>query len=74
MADAVEPRIDELVDAWRTTEAYVVAVSDEVGLSLVPTSQAGRIFRDLLGRLNQRLAAASEETALVVAGRTLELS
>ncbi|GAA2099537.1 hypothetical protein GCM10009780_48550 [Actinomadura alba] len=74
MADAVEPRIDELVGAWRTTEAHVVAVSDEVGLSLVPTSPAGRVFRDLLGRLNQRLAAESEETSLVVAGRTLELS
>ncbi|MBC6461649.1 bifunctional adenosylcobinamide kinase/adenosylcobinamide-phosphate guanylyltransferase [Actinomadura sp. HBU206391] len=74
MPDAIGPRIDELVDTWRTTEACVVAVSDEVGLSLVPTSQAGRIFRDLLGRLNQRLAAESEETALVVAGRTLDLS
>jgi adenosylcobinamide kinase/adenosylcobinamide-phosphate guanylyltransferase len=74
MAAAVEPRIDELVDAWRTTEAHVVAVGDEVGLSLVPTSPGGRVFRDLLGLLNQRLAAESEETSLVVAGRTLELS
>jgi adenosylcobinamide kinase/adenosylcobinamide-phosphate guanylyltransferase len=70
---AVQPRVDELVRAWRSTEANVVAVSDEVGLSVVPATSSGRAFRDMLGRLNQRLAAESEETALVVAGRVLEL-
>ena len=38
-----------------------------------PRDPSGRAFRDLLGRLNQRLAAESEETALVVAGRVVEL-
>jgi adenosylcobinamide kinase/adenosylcobinamide-phosphate guanylyltransferase len=70
---AVVPRVDDLIRAWRSTEAHVVAVSDEVGLSVVPETPVGRAFRDLLGRLNQRLAAESEETALVVAGRVLEL-
>jgi adenosylcobinamide kinase/adenosylcobinamide-phosphate guanylyltransferase len=69
---AVLPHVDELVAAWRSTGACVVAVSDEVGLSLVPTTRAGRLFRDVLGDLNRRLAAESEETALVVAGRVLE--
>jgi adenosylcobinamide kinase/adenosylcobinamide-phosphate guanylyltransferase len=71
--EAVGPRLDELVAAWRTTGAHVVGVSDEAGLSVVPATAAGRVFRDLLGRLNQRLAAESEETILVVAGRVLEL-
>jgi adenosylcobinamide kinase/adenosylcobinamide-phosphate guanylyltransferase len=70
---AVEPRIEELVDAWRRTGAYVVAVGDEVGLSIVPHTASGRAFRDALGRLNQRLAAESEDAALVVAGRVVEL-
>ncbi|MEU8345813.1 bifunctional adenosylcobinamide kinase/adenosylcobinamide-phosphate guanylyltransferase [Spirillospora sp. NPDC048832] len=69
----VLPRIDELVEAWRGTAARVVAVSDEVGLSLVPATASGRAFRDLLGLANQRLAAESEEAALVVAGRVMEL-
>lgn len=64
----VLPRLDALVAAWRGTAARVVAVSDEVGLSLVPGTASGRAFRDALGLLNQRLAAESEETALVVAG------
>jgi adenosylcobinamide kinase/adenosylcobinamide-phosphate guanylyltransferase len=72
-AGAIQPRVDELIEAWRTTEAHVVAVSDEVGLSLVPTNSGGRAFRDALGRLNQQLAAESEETALVIAGRVTDL-
>jgi adenosylcobinamide kinase / adenosylcobinamide-phosphate guanylyltransferase len=43
-------------------------VSDEVGLGVVPESEAGRRFRDLLGLVNQRAAAAAEEVHLCVAG------
>jgi adenosylcobinamide kinase/adenosylcobinamide-phosphate guanylyltransferase len=71
---SVRPRLDDLVAAWRATPARVVAVSDEVGLSLVPTTASGRAFRDLLGMLNQRLAADAEAAALVVAGRVMELT
>ncbi|GII76028.1 adenosylcobinamide kinase/adenosylcobinamide phosphate guanyltransferase [Sphaerisporangium rufum] len=71
--DQVAARCDDLVEAWRRTRARVVAVSDEVGLSVVPATASGRVFRDALGRLNQRLAAESEEAALVVAGRPLPL-
>ena len=71
--DKVAARIAELVGAWRQTSAYVVAVSDETGLGVVPATPAGRLFRDELGRLNQALAAESEEAELVVAGRVLPL-
>jgi adenosylcobinamide kinase / adenosylcobinamide-phosphate guanylyltransferase len=66
-------RIAGLVGAWRQTAAYVVAVSDETGLGVVPGTPAGRLFRDELGRLNQVLAAESEEAELVVAGRVVPL-
>ncbi|WP_283133809.1 bifunctional adenosylcobinamide kinase/adenosylcobinamide-phosphate guanylyltransferase [Rhizohabitans arisaemae] len=66
-------RLAELVEAWRNSAARVVAVSDEVGLGVVPSTASGGLFRDALGRLNQRLAAESEETALVVAGKVVEL-
>lgn len=69
----VRPLMDRLVSAWRGTGARAVAVSDEVGLSVVPATASGRAFRDALGALNQRLAAESEEAALVVAGRVAEL-
>jgi adenosylcobinamide kinase / adenosylcobinamide-phosphate guanylyltransferase len=46
----------------------VILVSDEVGLGVVPGSAEGRRFRDLLGLVNQRAAAAAEEVHLCVAG------
>ncbi|MFF4614353.1 bifunctional adenosylcobinamide kinase/adenosylcobinamide-phosphate guanylyltransferase [Nonomuraea jabiensis] len=69
----VRERCDELVTAWRQTPVRLVAVSDEVGMGVVPATSSGRSFRDALGRLNERLAAESEYVALVVAGRLLEL-
>jgi adenosylcobinamide kinase/adenosylcobinamide-phosphate guanylyltransferase len=70
---AVSARVDDLLAAWGATAAHVVAVSDEVGMSVVPQTAAGRRFQDQLGLLNQRLAAASDEVLLVVAGRVLVL-
>jgi adenosylcobinamide kinase/adenosylcobinamide-phosphate guanylyltransferase len=45
-----------------------VLVSDEVGLGVVPEFEEGRRFRDALGLVNQRAAAAAEEVHLCVAG------
>jgi adenosylcobinamide kinase/adenosylcobinamide-phosphate guanylyltransferase len=60
--------VDDLVEAWRTTSSYVVAVSNEVGSGVVPPTPQGRAFRDALGALNARMSAASDEVCLVTAG------
>ena len=78
LGDAIEhdgyaKRIDELVTAWRETQARVIAVSNEVGSGVVPDSASGRLFRDQLGLLNARIAAESDEVLLTVAGRVLQL-
>ena len=51
----------------------LVIVSDEVGLGLVPESAEGRRFRDLLGGVNQRVAAEADEVHLCVAGMPLRI-
>lgn len=51
----------------------VVLVTNEVGLGVVPEHRSGRLFRDLLGTVNQAFGAACEEVHLVVAGRVLRL-
>jgi adenosylcobinamide kinase/adenosylcobinamide-phosphate guanylyltransferase len=73
-AGEVDRRCLDLVAAWRASPSYVIGVSSEVGLGVVPASAAGRTFRDRLGRLNSAVAAASDEVCLVVAGRLLQLS
>jgi adenosylcobinamide kinase/adenosylcobinamide-phosphate guanylyltransferase len=54
-----------LADALREP---VILVSDEVGLGVVPESAEGRLFRDLLGLVNQRAAASAAEVHLCIAG------
>jgi adenosylcobinamide kinase/adenosylcobinamide-phosphate guanylyltransferase len=48
-------------------------VSSEVGLSPVPPNVLGRRFQDLLGLVNQRVAAAAGRVCLVVAGIPVEI-
>lgn len=50
-----------------------VVVSEEVGLGVHPSSEAGRRFRDVVGTLNQAVASIADDVVLVVAGRTLTL-
>ncbi|GAA2157834.1 hypothetical protein GCM10009760_60280 [Kitasatospora kazusensis] len=70
---AVQRRCDGLAEAWRLTRRQVVAVSNEVGMGVVPATAAGRRFRDTLGRLNMAVAEASERVLLVVAGQVLTI-
>jgi adenosylcobinamide kinase/adenosylcobinamide-phosphate guanylyltransferase len=46
----------------------VVLVSNEVGSGIVPDNAQARRFRDLQGRLNQRIAARADHVVLLVAG------
>ena len=54
--------------------APTVLVSEEVGLSVHPASELGRVFVDVLGELNRAVAARADRVLLVVAGRVLELA
>ena len=59
----------QLLEAWAATRAQVVLVSPEVGGGVVPTTRAGRVFADLLGRAATALSGASDEVVQVVAGQ-----
>ena len=71
---AVAWAVRDLAEAWENAPTEVVAVSNEVGWGVVPSTTAGGLFRDELGRLNATLSSRSDRVALVVAGRVLDLS
>jgi adenosylcobinamide kinase/adenosylcobinamide-phosphate guanylyltransferase len=65
----ITSEVDDLLDAVGAFRAPLILVSPEVGLTVVPATEAGRRFADELGALNQRLAACCERVVLVVAGQ-----
>lgn len=70
-AMAVDDRA--LCDALRARDGATVVVSEEVGLSVHPTTDAGRRFADRLGLVNRAVADIADEAYFVVAGRALRL-
>ena len=65
--------IDRVTVALASHDARWVVVTNEVGLGVIPSHRSGRVFRDLLGTVNQKVGAVCDEVHLVVAGRVLVL-
>ncbi|MDW8327443.1 MAG: bifunctional adenosylcobinamide kinase/adenosylcobinamide-phosphate guanylyltransferase [Anaerolineales bacterium] len=70
---ALNAELDELLDAHAASDAHWLVISNEVGLGIVPAYPLGRIYRDVLGRANQRLALAADEVLFMVAGLPLRV-
>jgi adenosylcobinamide kinase/adenosylcobinamide-phosphate guanylyltransferase len=51
----------------------LIVVSNEVGLGIVPAYPLGRIYRDTLGYVNQRLAQNADRVYLMVAGLVVDI-
>ena len=69
----LKAEVARLIEAARAREGPTIVVTNEVGGGLVPAYPLGRVYRDLLGRANQRVAGAADRAWLLVAGRPLEL-
>ena len=67
-AAALEAEITGLLKVIQQGSVVWIIVSNEVGLGLVPAYPLGRIYRDLLGRANQRLASTADEVYFMVSG------
>ncbi len=68
---AVSAEIDDIMAAQKELDVPLIVVSNEVGLGLVPPYALGRVYRDALGRANQRLAAQADRVLFMVAGLPL---
>jgi adenosylcobinamide kinase / adenosylcobinamide-phosphate guanylyltransferase len=61
-------RVRELRNAIDASTTSIIAVSNEVGSGVVPAFRSGRVYRDMLGQLNQEVAALADTVILMVAG------
>lgn len=76
-ADIIEKNIlneiNKLLDVARHFNCVLVIVSNELGMGIVPDTALGRYFRDIAGRVNQRIAGAAHEVYLMVSGIPLKI-
>lgn len=74
LAGRPAPAEIEALIAWqRSTGATLIAVTNEVGLGIVPDNVLARQYRDLLGQANQAFAAAASRVVLMVSGIALQI-
>lgn len=69
----VSAEIAELLDLARPGAPQLILVGGEVGWGVVPPNALARLFRDLLGRANQAVAARADSAILMVAGIPVDL-
>lgn len=70
--EKVEKRItnelDKLINKIRRENKNLILVTNELGMSIVPENKLARIYRDVQGRINQKVAKESDQVYLVVCG------
>ena len=71
--EKVSDEIEKLIACIKQNNAIFIIVTNEIGLGLVPTGKISRLYRDLLGNANQRLAEIADEVYLMVAGLPLQI-
>ena len=71
--DKLALEIKELIECIDGIDASFIIVSNEVGMGLVPENRLGRLYRDLLGKVNQKLARHADKIHLMVAGIAIDV-
>jgi adenosylcobinamide kinase/adenosylcobinamide-phosphate guanylyltransferase len=71
--DEMNRQLQELLAWHRATDCALILVSNEVGMSVVPSYPLGRAFRDLLGSVNRTLAAEATQVYWLVAGLPVDI-
>src|SRR5699024_7747997 len=66
--DTICYELEKLINNIRKRDYNLDLVTNEVGYSLVPDNHIGRVFRDIQGRINQRIASLANEVFLVCCG------
>lgn len=65
--------VQALINTVSRVRATCIVVSNEVGLGLVPDNALGRVYRDVLGKANQMMAASVDDVYFLAAGIPLKI-
>lgn len=68
MEGEVLTQIENLVTLLKQLDLSWVIVSNEVGMGIVPETRLGRIYRDILGKVNQLVAQQATDVYFMMSG------
>ena len=71
--ETVVGELERLISAVKNRRGTLVMVTNEVGDAIVPENHIARVYRDILGRVNQRAAVLCDSVYLVTCGIPLQL-
>ena len=71
--ELIKNEISNIIEITKKRKLDLVIVSNEVGQGVVPAYKSGRIYRDLVGRANQKVAAEADEVYITYAGIPVEI-
>jgi adenosylcobinamide kinase / adenosylcobinamide-phosphate guanylyltransferase len=74
VANLEGPAPEEAAEVAAARDGLTIAVTNEVGMGIVPDNAVARTYRDELGRVNAQWTGLADEAWLVVAGKRLRLS
>lgn len=70
---AVFNEIEDLIELSEDFDGDFIVVTNEVGLGIVPSTPLGRIYRDVAGKVNMKIASAAQEVHFVVSGIPMKI-
>jgi adenosylcobinamide kinase / adenosylcobinamide-phosphate guanylyltransferase len=69
----IQNQVKLLIEEIKKTNLYVVIVTNEIGMSIVPDNRLSRIYTDMAGRINQYIARESDEVYFVVSSIPMKI-
>jgi len=69
----IEQEIARVLAVLRRQKAGVLIVANETGLGIVPANALARRFRDVAGKINQRVAHEADDVIFMAAGLPMSL-
>jgi adenosylcobinamide kinase/adenosylcobinamide-phosphate guanylyltransferase len=64
----VKNEFKNIIEIIKKSKIDFIFVTNEIGLGIVPENKLARIYRDIVGRMNQYIAKNSDEVYFVVSG------
>lgn len=69
----IKDQVNKLINELKNTNLYVVVVTNELGMGVVPANKLSRVYTDITGRINQQIAKSSDEVYFVVSGIPMKI-